>query len=278
LPVEPFSFVVFGDIQSLNDVTKRIITLAARKKPDLCIILGDLVPDGKDEQAWARCRALLEPLYEVCEVRAVPGNHDYEAAHTCENFRKFFRSANEETFTSFKRKGLRFILLDTILDSENPSDCIGYFKSDSDQANWLKSELEDAKSHGEPVFVFAHHPIFTPKDAYQSTSPTIRVDEGPQGLSHGNLLPILIDNPVKAYFAGHLHLYERSRYARIHFVTSGATGFDFPHFPPGGNPFSQIRLERNHLCLLHVSKERLNCQVLDETSQLMDQWGEGLSY
>ncbi len=275
-PIEPFSFIVFGDTQSLNDVTRRIVSVALGKKPDLCIILGDLVPDGNDEEAATRCRTILEPLNQVCEARAVPGNHDYEGPHICKNFCRFFRTANEKTFTAFKKMGSRFILLDTILDSDNPSDYIGYFKSGSEQATWLKSELEDAKNLDEPVPVFAHHPIFMPKEAYPSTSPTIRLDEDQRGFSSGNLLPLLIEGAIKVYFAGHLHFYERSRYARTHFVTSGATGFEFPHFPPGGNPYSQVLLERNHLCHLLLSPEVLRCRVLDETSQLIDEWEEPL--
>ena len=270
-----FSFAVFGDIQNHNDVTARVVELVRAAGPDLCVVLGDLVNDGSNLQLWEECRSLLKPLAEVCELAAIPGNHDYDGRGRAEHFRRFFRKPGSETFMSLRRGGCRFILLDTQMDCDcSHRDDDGAFLADSSQASWLKKELDQAKTLSEPSLVFAHHPIFMPVQMYDSTSPTIRVDERSGDLSLGNLLPILLHGNAQMFFAGHLHLYERSLYRDMHFVTTGATGYPFPNLGDGGNRFSELRLEKNHFCRVDVRADELDCHVIDERGEVMDKWRE----
>ena len=269
--MDSFSFVVFGDIQNHNDVTRRILELAASLRPDLCVVLGDLVNDGTDLALWEECVALLEPLAAVCEVVAVPGNHDYEGAGIARHFQRLFRTTGSRTYLSLRRGGCRFLLLDTVLCSEEPWEQ-GALPANSPQLAWLSSELHHARVHDEPSFVFAHHPIFMPARIYGSTSPTIRVDEGGHGVSSGNLLPVLLQGSAHTFFAGHLHFYERSRYRAMNFVTSGATGYEFPNLGDGGNGCSVLRAETNHLCRIELCGDVVRCQAIDERSEAIDEW------
>ncbi len=67
-------------------------------------------------------------------------------------------------------------------------------------------------------------------EIYRCTSPTIRVDDCGDELEPGNLLPVLLCGGAQMYFAGHIHLYEKSKYQAMHFITSGATSYDLPDF------------------------------------------------
>ena len=269
----PFSFVVFGDIQNHNSVAKHMIELAASQRPDLCVVVGDLVNDGTDLALWEECTSLLEPLGTVCEVVAIPGNHDYEAPGVAATFCRFLRAPGEPTYLSLGRGGCRFLLLDTVLHSGEPWEG-GSMPSDSTQLGWLRSELQAAREHAEPCFVFGHHPVFMPAQIYRCTSPTIRVDEAGDTIAVGNLLPVLLEGRAHTFFAGHLHLYERSRYRGMNFVTSGASGFEFPNLGEGGNTFSISRHDRHHLCRAELSGDTVRFRAIDESSEVIDEWEE----
>ena len=273
--MDSFSVILFGDTQEHNDIARRIIALAVDLQPDLCIILGDLVGTGRDLDQWEECSKLLEPLQRSCEVVALPGNHDYESAGIAHNFSARFRLPGVSTYMSLRRGGCRFILLDTMLYDRNTLEC-GYFPPDSPQAVWLKEELEQAKVLAEPAFVCGHHPVFMSTEIYRCTSPTIRADDCSDELEPGNLLPVLLDGGAQMYFAGHLHLYEKSKYQAMHFITSGATSYDPPKLQDGGNRFGELRLEKNHLCRLDLGRDRIRFQAVDEWSEVIDEWEEPL--
>ena len=274
--METFTFVVFGDIQEHNRATERIIDLAVSMKPDFCVILGDLVNDGNDLTLWRECIGLLEPLSAISEIAALPGNHDYEQIGVAENFSRFFRNPGELTYLSMIRSDCRFLLVDSILESTDSLEQ-GKLDQNSPQSSWLQNELTQAKIRSQGTFVFAHHPIFMPTDIYFSTSPTIRVDELTNPMSSGNLLPVLTHCGIAAFFAGHLHLYERSTFEEINFITSGATGYEFPNLEDGENRYSELRLEKNHLCRIQLVEHRVRFQAVDAWYNVMDEWDKPLA-
>ena len=273
--MDSFSVVIFGDMQRHNEIARRIIRLAVDMRPDLCIILGDLVGAGRDLDQWETCSNLLRPLQRSCEVVALPGNHDYESAGVARNFCARFRRPDAPTYMSLRRGGCRFILLDTMRYDQDTLEC-GCFPPDSPQAVWLKDELQQAKQETEPAFVCGHHPVFMSTEIYFSTSPTIRVDERGNELAPGNLLPLLLRGGAQMYFAGHLHLYEKSKYQDMRFITSGATSYPFPNLQEGGNRFGELRLEKNHLCRLHLGGGIVKFQAVDEWAEVVDAWEEPL--
>ena len=270
-----FSVVIFGDMQEQNDIARRIIARAADMQPDLCIILGDLVGTGSDPAQWEECINMQEPLQQRCEVAVIPGNHDYESAGVADNFRVRFRQPQAPTYMSLRRGGCRFILLDTMLYDRDKVEC-GNFPSDSPQAAWLESELQQAKELSEPVFVCGHHPIFMSSELYFCTSTTIRVDESGDKLALGTLLPILLRGGAQMYFAGHIHLYEKSKYQDMHCIISGATSYDPPNLQEGGNSFGELRLETSHLCRLDLGDGTVKFQAVDEWGAVIDEWEEAL--
>lgn len=270
-----FSVVIFGDLQERNDIARRMIALAADMQPDFCIILGDLVSTASDLGQWEECASILQPLEQSCEVAVLPGNHDYESAGVADNFRARFRQPQAPTYMALRRGGCRFILLDTMLYDSDKVEC-GNFPADSPQAVWLESELQEAKELGEAVFVCGHHPIFMSSELYFCTSTTIRVDESGSELTLGTLLPMLLQGGAQMYFAGHVHLYEKSKYQDMHCITSGATSYDPPNLQEGGNSFSELRIEKYHLCRLDIGDGLVKFQAVDESGAVIDEWQEPL--
>ena len=78
------------------------------------------------------------------------------------------------------------------------------------------------------------------------------------------------------YFAGHIHLYEKSKDQDMRFIISGATSYDPPRLQEGGNRFGELRLERNHLCRLDLGGGACRFQAVDEWGEVMDEWEEPL--
>ena len=60
----------------------------------------------------------------------------------------------------------------------------------------------------------------------------------------------------------------------MNFVTSGATGYEFPNVGEGGNRFGVLRREANHLCRIEVLGNTVRFQAIDERSVVMDEWEE----
>ena len=52
--VEPFRFVLYGDVRTRHDVHRRVIAAILKNGvPDLVVHSGDLVENGKDSALWA---------------------------------------------------------------------------------------------------------------------------------------------------------------------------------------------------------------------------------
>jgi len=271
--MDSLSVVVFGDMQEQNEIAQRVIQVAAEIQPDLCIILGDLVGTGTDQAQWDRCNEMLAPLTSQCELVAIPGNHDYEAPGVANNFAAHFRPQKASPYVSLSRLGSRFILLDTMLYDQTMER--GHFPLNSPQGIWLENELKDAQKQGEAAFVCGHHPIFMSPELYFSTSPTIRIDETNDEVGSA-LLSALIQGKAQIYFAGHIHLYDRSRFEGISCITSGATSYEFPNVKNAGNRFSELCLSKHHLCHLEIGAGVVKFKAIDQWAEVFDAWEEPL--
>ena len=267
----PFSLIVFGDPQNHNDVARRIVRLAADMRPDLCIILGDLVNNAADPDQWRGCVELLEPLARVCEIQTIPGNHDYEAPNVSTRFDRLFRPDAPLPWRALRRTGCRFLLLDTIAQAGDPWEA-GAMPEGCAQLRWLETQLNEARDQNEHALVFAHHPIFLHPDVAFSTSPTIRTAKTADGFQPGNLLPVLLRGGAHAFFAGHIHLYERHRYEGLDCITTGATGYAFPNLPESPSPHHILTHEVHHVCHVEISDNAIRCRAIDEHSRTIDEW------
>ena len=192
-PGADFTFAVVGDTQGMN-LFRTIIEEVNGVKPEFFLHLGDCVPISTVETIGS-FSAELESLQVPFHI--TPGNHDVKGNSSL--FYGRFGGGNYH----FEHSGVLFISL----DSSNQS------ISDS-QFSWLESIL--AGSGNRMKVVFTHVPSFDPLP----------------GESHG-----FIDSGVAARFremmesyrvdiviAGHVHLFNHTRYGPTDYLISGGGG------------------------------------------------------
>lgn len=268
---ENFTFVVFGDPQMHNDITRQIVDMVAQEKAEFCLILGDLVNDANDLTQWEQYRKVFRPLYAEFPLYTVPGNHDYQLEGRIEHYKAYAHSG--DTYYSFNHKGCRFFMLDTFLEgplSETRKADEGAFQVGHTQYSWLERGLMSASQEDETVFVALHHPVFMAMSLYFSTSPMIRVDDTIWPPTFGNLVPLLMKYNVQMAFGGHIHVYEHCIHSEIDFITTGATGFEL--FRPEGTVNGyRVRAEaRHHYCRIQVWRERIILEAIDIEGEVFD--------
>ena len=148
-------------------------------QPDLILVTGDLVNDGRPAQ-YAHLRQLLAPL--GAPLVLVPGNHDDGAALIAEFPGQSRRAVHD-------LGPLRLVVLDSLVAGE-PGGRIG-----DEQLGWLDAVL--AADRHRPVLVAVHHPPFLTGIAHMDG----------MGLEDGTAFGEVIGRhpQVERVLCGHLH-------------------------------------------------------------------------
>ena len=211
LPRRPDSvkLAVIGDggrgWQPQHDVARRMATYREQFPFDVVLMAGDNIYEGpatpedyrtKFEEPYA---ALLE---DGVRFQAVLGNHDDPA----QRYYPPFNMGGERYYTFRPPSGLLARLVSDVqvfaLDSTN---------LDGPQRQWLSGQL--AASRAKWKIVLLHHPLYTSgRYAWQAR------------MTRWQLESTLVEHGVAVVFAGHEHIYQRSRLQRgiLHVVTGGA--------------------------------------------------------
>lgn len=234
-------FTVFGDSRvafqgaPIPVAYKRILTEINLINPDLIVHTGDLVFGyGDSEQQlkieYSNVGKLVSTV--VPKIYFVPGNHDFQTPLTTKHFMEL--TGQKRDYFSFDRKGVTFIILNTDLPRQ-----VGEITGE--QRKWLENELEKKKS-SRAIFVFMHRPLFSflkpnaddkgdlPEAMYNFVSEQARWD----------LIDLLVKYQVTAVMAGHEHLYYRTDYKGVPFITLGGGGATFSAPPDKGGFFSYM--------------------------------------
>jgi 3',5'-cyclic AMP phosphodiesterase CpdA len=141
------------------DNWRKVIAWAARERPDLAVVNGDLVmndPDCEADHAFAR--AQIERVGIAC--RFLPGNHDIgdnvlsgkmAQRVNAERVERFRRHHGEDRF-AFAAAGWHFVGVNAQLFGS------GGMAIEDEQWAWLEHAL--AAADGKPVALFTHKPLF----------------------------------------------------------------------------------------------------------------------
>lgn len=203
------------DSLHLEQAVARINTL----KPAFVIVTGDLVHDVHNEYDLQVYSDIIGKVDSSIPVYNLPGNHDIRDGNDDAQVEAFISRYGSDRF-SFEYNGSRFIGLNScIIRDSHPT-------REEEQFNWLSSELDAAVQKGEPVYVFAHCPVF--------------VDSFDEDLSYHSFQPekrrqywdLFREGGVKAMIAGHLHYNKINSFEGIENIASGPSGFSFEQ---GGN-------------------------------------------
>jgi acid phosphatase type 7 len=202
----PFTFVVYGDNRTRNDVHRRVIeTLLKQGTPDFVVQTGDLVADGFDSSLWPVFFDIEHDLLRQTAFFPSLGNHERNTPVFGEYFLK------PKPYYSFDWGNAHFAVINSDLPNVSPlaSERDAFW---AEQTRWLE---EDLKAHqgADYRFVAAHHPPMTAVTRRQGDNAHMTA-----------LIPMFEKYRVSAGLFGHDHNYQHYLQNGIHYIVSGGGG------------------------------------------------------
>ena len=167
------------------------------------------------------------------------GNHEYNGDSSAANYKKLFclpsvpKPNPQEYWYSFDYGNCHFTVLDTRYRSGDPNPD-AWFEENSQQWNWLKSDLEGSSATWK--FVLLHCPPYThsQEGAHPYTAPDVTAVRVQLAEKLFNKAQYGVD----AAFCGHNHFYEHSfkfydgsGTQGVHYIVTGGGGADGGHDP-----------------------------------------------
>lgn len=230
-PVPPWEdnakIVIVGDLQRTsllefwreqNDAEReRIVAGITAARPDLLVLLGDLVFHGGSNAHWARFDELVAPIRDTgVSTWPVPGNHEYWLGSDLDSYFARFSLLDGRRWYSLTYGPLGLVFLD---GNDHPLGCPGW----RDQMSWLKHELTvlDSLPAIRAVLVFVHQPPYTNSSI---TSDEKHIQESVVPFFNAAAKTVMLAS-------GHVHSYERFERLGRTFVVSGG----------GGGPRARLR-------------------------------------
>lgn len=202
LPNRPDSvkFAVIGDTgtgdQAQYDIARQMERSRATFPFDLVLMVGDNLYEGNSLTDLQRTfERPYGPLLQAgVKFQASLGNHDPPDSRSYKPF-----NMNGERYYTYARKNVRFFVIDTNL-------------LDDVQLRWLDESLARA---AEPWKIcYFHHAIYSSAGRHGSAV-DLRV----------RLEPLFVKHGVSVVFAGHDHVYERTKPQQgIHYFVVGSSG------------------------------------------------------
>ncbi|MDT8322495.1 MAG: metallophosphoesterase [Bacteroidota bacterium] len=184
----------------------------AAARPDMLIILGDLVYQADDDEAWTHFDGIMHDIRSAgVPVFPILGNHEYFGNDAAGRRRldARFPPLRGRDWYELRCGPVAFLLLNTNFDEMQDS-------SVQRQQRWYESRLaaldaDDAVRH---VVVCGHHPPYTNSMIVSASAE----------VEHSVVLPFLDARKTALLFSGHCHAYEHFRSGNKHFIVSGGGG------------------------------------------------------
>ncbi|MDP7422880.1 MAG: metallophosphoesterase [bacterium] len=205
---KPFTFCVLGDSRYKASVYRWIAQEAASVRPRFIVNTGDIVGHPNDQDEWNN-------FIEISSSLGVPqfvawGNHEFRGKEWIPFLRDLVDYPGNELYYAFSLENSLFIVLNTELHRQRS-------KITGEQLAWLSRILDG--NVADHVFVFLHRPLWAvPHGKHGGDC----CDSRPKELKR--LVDVLKRGGVTAVFAGHDHLYYRTRKEDIVQVVTGGAG------------------------------------------------------
>lgn len=201
-----FSFVVYGDTRTREDVHRKVADKAAEVSPAFVIHTGDLVADGYNYKLWPGFFQAGQDLFRKTVLFPSIGNHEKNSPI----YTQFF--PEPLSYYSFNWGSVHVAVMNSdISTAAATSQARERFWSD--ELKWLENDLKEA-SAAEFRFVVLHHPPYTAMGKRQGSAKKLAQD----------LAPIFERYRVQAVFSGHDHNYQRHVAGGIQYVVTGGGG------------------------------------------------------
>ena len=268
-PERPFCFCVtsetggYGD----DDINRRLFAEMTRWRPDMLLVVGDAVGDGRRYEDWERFffgpgRELLHstPFY-LC-----PGNHEENA----DWFYRFTAFPEPGNFYGFDFGNVHFTAIDStrFVDYEDGAPrATAELEEGSVQRRFLRQDLAAPAQKARWRIVFFHYPPYVSGDF-----------EVPQ---MRELVPDLEAGAVDLVFSSHTIVYERSHPLRggrfqeregIVYVVAGGAGAKPDWFRTKKSAHTAQALAVPHFVHITVAGSTLEARAVDVDGRVFDTW------
>ncbi len=254
--------------------------------PDLVIDTGDCVEGGTLDrnprdvtQWWQTYREVMEPLRAQCEVLAVPGNHDQDAADR--SYASFAAATGMSVDPIHRRRqigrlDLYLLDLNMRVGDYDPVTGAGMshhgaFAPRSEVHRWMSAAGKSPRP-GAAMVVAAHHPMFRSRGELCAVDSSLLYN--PTSGNPGELFPMLDALGTDLYLCGHTHSYERASCGQIAHVTTGAKTGRLR----GATDFAVARDSDACItvCELGDDSSELVGRALRVTGEVADEWAQPL--
>ena len=199
-------------------------------KADFAIQGGDHVFDSLGVPK-ARSLSLFD-LYDKTQqdlsvkVYHTIGNHDVFGIYTASGMepndplygKKYYEEHISKRYYSFDRKGVHFIVLDSIGVT---ADRAYEGRIDAEQTQWLDGDLK-AQAAGTPIIVVSHIPVVSAIASYSPVPATPPAHHGNTVANSDEVIKLFEGRNVLAVLQGHTHVNERVEWHGVPYITSGA--------------------------------------------------------
>lgn len=245
------SFVVLGDMRTGDDIYRKIIAMAAARKPDLIVSTGDQITQPGNREQWENFWMMSKPV-------AIPyfltvGNHDIhkDVPGSEKTYRDEVDLPGNKLYYSFKAGNALFIVLDSCIKGEEN-------RIAGEQFQWLKGVLARAKQRHR--FVFIHHPLFPEPGKGKHAGNSL--DAYPE--ERDRLHALFVKYRITAVFQGHEHVYLGKSVDSIRYITTGGAGAPlYTKDSDGGF---------HHYIYLSVDGGKISGEVVDIDGKMRDRF------
>ena len=248
LPNRPDSvkFAVIGDTgtgsQAQYDIARQMERFRGTFPFGLVIMVGDNLYEGNNRNDLRR--TFEQPYGRLLQAgvrfQASLGNHDPPDSRFYKHF-----NMNGERYYTYARKNVRFFVIDTNL-------------LDDAQLRWLEDSL--ARAEEEWKICYFHHAIYSSAGRHGSAV-DLRV----------RLEPLFVKHGVSVVFAGHDHVYERTKPQKgVHYFVVGSAG-KLREGDLEQTGLTAAGFDRDHVFLLaEIAEAEMHFQAISRTGQTVD--------
>ncbi|MFH1748804.1 MAG: LamG-like jellyroll fold domain-containing protein [Planctomycetota bacterium] len=242
---ESFDFMIFADhkggpVESV-EVLADAVEMVNRLDVDFVMTVGDLIQGYNKPEQW---RAQMQEFKAVMSGLnmpwyPVPGNHDvYARPQRAGGHTGLYKEHFGPLYYSFEYKWAHFIVLFSD-ESQSFNEPAKNQKFSTEQLDWLRQDL--AASDAGQVFVFLHHPRWTPR--YEGCN-----------WPEAHALFVNDGRPTTIY-AGHIHMYRDDGLVdNVHYYALATTG--------GHRTRYRDSASIHHVTFVRVRPDRITTAVL----------------
>lgn len=232
-------FAIYGDTRSSPEIHQQVVQQIVLHKPEATFHTGDLNSSGKTQKEYDNFLQIISPLCQISRFFPARGNHEKDLSLFLQNFPYL----NGSSYYTVFQDGIRFIILDSVLD----------LSPGSEQFNWLQKQLKEDI----PTLLILHHPVFSSGEHSDELGLQLFLPE------------LLQKSSVKAVFSAHDHNYERSEFKGITYIVTGGGGAPLRE-KEHANPYSLVFIKTHHYLIGEREGKSIIFKVYNLDNKILD--------